>query len=252
MNRIARRIKTRGYELDTSMTVPPSTLLRYLEHMRWESAHDPAVCLGEMFRDGYRMVVRAQQLEIDEPPGLEQDLDVSLVLGHIGRASMDMHHDVVRVADGKLLARGVVTAVYLDPSGHPHAIPGKIRELVATTERLTLLPAPVDPAPTSAWARSFAVAPSDLDLFQHVNHARYLDYFNDTRLLAAAARGYGKASETAGRRLARAALDYRRQAVLGDELRIATWADTDGVLAFEMQRASDGEVLARCRIEPSR
>ncbi len=252
MNRISRRIKTRGYELDTSMTVPPSTLLRYLEHMRWESAHDPAVCLGEMFCDGFRMVVRAQQLEIVEPPGLEQDLDVSLVLGHVGRASMDMHHDVVRVADGKLLARGVVTAVYLNPSGHPHAIPGKIRELVATTERLTLLPTPVDPAPASAWTRSFAVAPSDLDLFQHVNHARYLDYFNDTRLLAAAARGYGEASETAGRRVARAALDYRRQAVQGDVLRIATWVGTDRYVEFEMRRDADGEVLARCRIEPSR
>lgn len=231
------------------MVVPGSTLLRYLEHMRWESARDPEVSLAQMFADGYRMVVRAQQLEIDEPIGLEVDLEVSLELGHIGRASMDMHHEVTRVSDGKRMARGMVTAVYLNPSGRPHPIPETIRGLVLREERTVLVPTPSEERPKGAWSRSFTVMPSDLDLFQHVNHARYLDYFDDTRRLASGAKGYGDASGLFGGPLFRASLDYRRQALAGDVLTIATWPVSDSAMGFEMSREKVGEVLSRCRLE---
>ncbi len=235
--------------MDATMVVPGSTLLRYLEHMRWESARDPEVSLAQMFADGYRMVVRAQQLEIDEPIGLEVDLDVSLELGHVGRASMDMHHEVIRLSDGKRMARGVVTAVHLSPSGRPHPIPETIRRLVLREERTVLVPAPVEESPKGAWNRTFTVMPSDLDLFQHVNHARYLDYFDDTRRLASRTGGYGEVNGSFGGPLFRASLDYRRQALAGDVLTIATWPLSDSAMGFEMSREPGGEVLSRCRLE---
>jgi acyl-CoA thioesterase FadM len=246
---MVRRIRSRGYELDANVTVPGSTLLRYLEHLRWESARDPKAALGQLFQDGYRMVVRAQQLEIEEHIGLEVDLDVSLELGHVGRASMEMLHEVVRVSDGKCVARGVVTAVYLNPSGRPHPIPQEVRDLSVREERTTLALPMVDEAPSDAWCRRFVVVPSDLDLFQHVNHARYLDYFDDTRKLAAADGAYGEAGEKAGGPLFRASLDYRRQAVGADAVTIFTWplAGTGESMGFELRK--DDEVLTRCRLE---
>lgn len=250
MSRIVRRIRSRGYELDATQRVPAATMLRYLEHMRWESAHDPQVSLAQMFQNGYRMVVRAQQIEIDEPVGLEEDLDISLELGHVGTASMDMLHEVVRVRDGKRMARAVVTAVQLNPSLRPHRIPDEIRALAPARERLVLVPPPAEERGQVVWSRRLVVTPSDLDLFQHVNHARYLEYFDDTRQMATAAGGYGAASEVAGGRLLRASIDYRQQALAGDDITLATWLidDSGRALAFEM-RKGEGEVLARCRID---
>ena len=249
MSQMVRRIRSRGYELDANVTVPGSTVLRYLEHLRWESARDPSSPLGKLFQDGYRTVVRAQQLEIEDHIGLDVDLDVSLELGHVGRASMEMLHEVVRVSDGKCVARGVVTAVYLNPSGRPHSIPQEIRDLSVREERTTLAVPLVEQATADAWSRRFVVMPSDLDLFQHVNHARYLDYFDDTRRLAAADRAYGKSSEKAGGPLFRASLDYRGQAVGADDLTMSTWllAGTGEAMGFELRK--DDEVLTRCRLE---
>ena len=247
MKPFTRPIITRGYELDSSMTVPLSMLLRYFEHLRWESIQQPGLGLGSLFQDGFRMVVRAQQLLVHELAGFEQSLEVSLALGYVGRASLDMHHEVRRSNDGKLLAQGVVTAVYLNPSGHPQAVPDFLRSLVSTTQRTTLLAAPTQDMPSNAWVRNLVVVPSDVDLYQHVNHARYLDLFHDTRWLAVAAGGYGDATDSANRCIRCVSIDYQRQAVAGDEIRVATWMDDEGYVDFEMQRAKDGQVLARCR-----
>ena len=248
MSRIVRRIRSRGYELDAQQRVSASTMLRYLEHMRWESAHDPQVNLGQMFEEGFRMVIRAQQLELTEPVGLEEELDISMELGHVGGASMDMLHEVFRVADGQSVARAVVTAVLLSPSFRPQRIPDEIRALVPPCERQVLVPPAEEPG-SKVWSRRLEVMPSDLDLFRHVNHARYLDYFNDTRLLAARAGGYGSASEQAGGRLLRVSLDYRQEALVGNGITASTWllGKSGDSLGFEMRR--DDAVLARCRID---
>ncbi|MFW5740663.1 MAG: thioesterase family protein [Myxococcota bacterium] len=229
--------------------MPGSTMLRYLEHMRWESAKDPDVNLATMFEDDHRMVVRAQQLEMEAAVGLEEDLEISLELGHIGHASMDMVHEVVRTADRKRMARAVVTAVHLNPAWRPHPIPDHVRALVPPRPRLMLVQPPAPREAPVAWSRSLTVVPSDLDLFRHVNHARYLDYFDDTRRMGAADRGFGAASDVAGGPLLRASLDYRRQTLGGDVVTISSWllSETGDALGLEMRR--DGEVLARCRLD---
>ena len=249
MTRMVRRITTRGYELDTNATVSASTLMRYMEHMRWESARDPALNLGRMFEDGYRMVVRAQQLEVDAFVSQEEALDVTMDLGHVGNASMDMLHDLVRVRDGTRVARGVVTAVYLDPQWNPHRIPESFRSRSAAKERTVIVSLSEGGAPADCWSRRFTVVPSDLDLFQHVNHARYLDFFDDTRRMAADAKGYGSASARAAGPLFRAVIDYRRQ-VLPGERTISTWllSPEGDSMGFEL-RGDDDQVLSRCRIE---
>lgn len=252
MSRIVRTVRSRGYELDAMATIPASTMLRYLEYMRWESANDPEVGLGALFENGYRMVVRAQQLALVSTVGLDVDLSISMELGYVGRASLEMVHEVVR-ADGGAVASAVVTAVYLSPEGRPHPIPPHVRELSTRAARTELVAAPFVERPRDAWSREMTVMHSDLDLFNHVNHARYLDYFNDTRLMAARANAFGAASEMAKRPIARAALDYRRQALAGDALTLTTWLLSEGgdSLAIEM-RNSEGEVLSMGRIDVAR
>jgi acyl-CoA thioesterase FadM len=248
LSRIVRRIESRGYELDAGMVVSASTLLRYFEHMRWEAIRDPAGGLGSVFDNGFRMVVRAQQLEIDSTVGMAVDLELSLEMGRVGRASMDMLHEVRSTSDGKRVARGVVTAVYLNPSGQPHPIPDSMRSFAPVKEHPLLVANPSEP-PSEVWIRQCTVVPSDQDLFQHMNHARYLDYFNDTRLMACQQHAYGQRSTKAAKPLVRANLDYRRQAVAGDTLSIVTWSLSEEAMGFEMRKSPEGEVLCRCRLE---
>lgn len=251
MPRVHRSLVTRGYELDAASTIPPWVVLRYLEHMRWESLEEPETGLAVLFTDGFRMVVRAQQLEIVEAIGLHAELNISLWLSRIGGASMDMRHDVVRAQDGRVVARALVTVVYLNPSWRPERIPDAVRHLVQPGEHAPLLLAPTLEIPEVTWSRKLTVMPSDADLFGHVNHANYMAYFDDTRRFAASAPAYGASSALGERPVARAALDYRKEALPGDVLTVLTWCETDceGAFGFALRRDSDGEVLCRARIE---
>ena len=107
--------------------------------------------------------------------------------------------------------------------------------------------------PASAWSERFYVRPGDLDLLRHVNHAVYLGYFEDARVVAASQGAYGDAMPAAGGRFLRGALDYRQQAVLGDELEVFSWLlQGEDALGFELRRVGDGECLCRARIEVRR
>ena len=90
---------------------------------------------------------------------------------------------------------------------------------------------------------------SDLDPFDHVNHARYLSYFESGRIEALADRGYGiDALKASGLHLvlAKASIEYHRSARLHDVLEITTElvvaSKTSSV--WHQEAHSDGELVA--------
>ncbi len=85
-------------------------------------------------------------------------------------------------------------------------------------------------APTEAWSHLVAARWSDADVLQHVNQSNYLAYFEDVRWLGAQAGAYGQHSALAQRECAKAAIDYRRQVLVGDQLQVATWVLDDDPL----------------------
>jgi YbgC/YbaW family acyl-CoA thioester hydrolase len=226
-------------------------VLRYLEHTRWQSASDPTIGLWKMFRDGHRIVVRAQQLELLQAVGLQEELRISLWVARIGRASMDMRSEIHRTRDEVLVARAVVTTVNLSPDGRPCAIPRQYVELIDEPDNVPLVPAPpAEPPPAHARRTPLAVLPSHLDLYGHVNHANYLTYFDDARMLAARERWYGDQSTAAAQRLRAVHLDYRREALLGDTLDVVSWQpqDSPNTFVFELVRPDLAVSLCRARI----
>ena len=93
---------------------------------------------------------------------------------------------------------------------------------------------------------------SDADIMGHVNHARYLSFFEDARmtLLAASPAGLAGANGDRGYIAARVAVDYQSPATFrpGIMLRVETRISRIGITSWTFdQRMFDGDVaIARC------
>ena len=246
---IESTICTRGYELDRDAKIPPRLFLCYMEHLRWESLGQKSVDLASLFSGGQHMVVVAQQLHRLQDVGMNVTLRGTMEPGHVGNTSLELVH-AFHSAELGAVAPGTVIAVFLGVDGRPTPLPDTFREGASMGRpRQQLAPPPEQAAPRDAWSTRFCVRAGDLDLLRHVNHANYLGYFEDARVVAANQGVYGEGR--GGGRLRRAALEYRQQAVLGDELEVFTWRlDEDGdALGFELRRVGDGTVLCRARTE---
>jgi len=102
-----------------------------------------------------------------------------------------------------------------------------------------------------------AVRPEDIDAYEHVNNAVYLTWLDRAAWSHSAALGVPLERCVALRRgmaAQRIEIEYLRAAVRDDVVQAATWiAGTDGRLRaerrFQVRRKTDGETLARARID---
>ncbi len=95
----------------------------------------------------------------------------------------------------------------------------------------------------------------ELDSFGHVNHAVFLNYLEHGRFHALRDWGFPYEALRArgwGVYVVRIEVDYLKEALLGQQLRVRTWADgfrrTSMVLAQDILAVEDGTVLARARV----
>jgi YbgC/YbaW family acyl-CoA thioester hydrolase len=244
------RITSRGYELAASGVLSVATYLRYLEHIRWHTiSTSEKLPLRKFWLLG---VVRAQAVEIYKAISFDVELEVSMWLSRLGRTSMDFSHDIVRVSDGGLVGRSTATIVALDSERRPAAIGERAGDYLVTRE--TIAPDRFEgTAPRDAWERAVDLRPSDHDLQQHVNQARYADLIEDTRLLCAAANGYGP-GEWDGR-ARRFSIAYEQEARMGDAVVARTWrteGETGARRVDVLLSKGTSAVVTRARIALSR
>lgn len=101
------------------------------------------------------------------------------------------------------------------------------------------------------------VLPADIDAYDHVNNSVYLSWLDRAAWSHSAALGISLGQCVTLRRgmaAHRTEIDYLRAAVLGDGVWVGTWiVSTDSKLRverrFHVRRATDGETLARARID---
>ena len=115
-------------------------------------------------------------------------------------------------------------------------------------------PFPSTPPPSGAFKVRRRVEWRDLDPGQHVNNAAYLSYIEDCGVQAAEAHGWSvarMAAEGVAIVTRRQRIECLQQAVLSDELELATWlADAEhsnAVRHVTITRMRDGELVARAR-----
>jgi acyl-CoA thioesterase FadM len=244
MYKVQRTLITRSGELDARCHITPAVMARYHEYMRSQAFLAPELGLGALVDQGYTGVVRAQHLELIQPVVQNVELELSVHIGHVGRSSIAFAHSATRASDGAVASRSRTVMVLLGPDKKPASVPDNIRMLVQSGETPEALASPGEP-PADAWAHTIQVRPSDLDSLQHVNQARYVDFFDDVRQLAQAAGAYGEQTEGDVKQIS---VEYLREAKLGRDLLALTWRLPSGALGFVLNDAVDGSPRARATI----
>ncbi|MFT5994368.1 MAG: acyl-CoA thioesterase FadM, partial [Bradymonadia bacterium] len=214
---------TRGYEADTTRRVPVHIFYRFLEHQRWTAMCEADSGLPELVDHGHFFVVRRQRLVLERAIGQAVPLRTYMWCEHVGRSSIEVAHEVRRRTDGAVVARAQVNGLWLGPSRRLTRIPNELRaymaslsappeiepdlvalvgpaqgerlessyirppELLLTPPVLDTLRPPSLEVPEDAHRYELTVRPSDLDIFNHVNAATYLEFCDDARLAATAA-----------------------------------------------------------------
>ncbi len=234
---IKHALRTRGYELDRQSLIPPPAYFRYMEHLRWESASEGSFDLAALLARGYLLVVVGQKLRLHTDLGMGVELTGTLSIGEAGRTSLTMHNAFYRGEE--LVARGQVTAVFIDPSGAPAALTDDLRALAGAPATVDLAPRLTAPRPDEAHRWTVTVRPSDCDLYRHANQAIYLAWIEDARATIAPESG----------RLKAVSVDYVKQCFPGDELAVWMWELGEGAWGAEMVRGDEGEVVCRGRVE---
>jgi acyl-CoA thioester hydrolase len=227
----------RGIELDATGSVSPGWLSRIFEDTRWRIFIMDDYPLRGLMEAG---VARAGTFEYGAPLAYGDELKIATWVARVGRTSFDFGHRILRSTDGALAARARMTVVNLGPDGRPAPLDPMLASFVTNEPAPAARPWPGDGRP-QAWTRQWTVRPSDQDSFGHVNQARYVDYIDDTRWLAA------KAGEAAGLdgRLEGLSIEYVRETHAGETVHMQTWVTGAHRRAYELRRQATGELLAR-------
>jgi acyl-CoA thioesterase FadM len=241
---VNNRFRVRAHDLDSSGMASPVALVRLLETQRWHAFEDNGV-LSAFFESG---VIRAQRLELHRTAKFDDELVIAMWLSRLGRTSLELGHTLH--SDGEEIGRAVVAAVATDRQGRPTPLSDELRRLLSDRETLAL-PRLALSAPPGAWSHDFVVRASDIDLLQHVNEARHVDYVDDTRRACAQAGGYGEQIRRAASPLSSLTISYEGQPHLGDRLRATTWVSGEGDSQYdvEIRREPDGELMTLSRLE---
>ncbi|HMJ16202.1 MAG TPA: acyl-CoA thioesterase [Polyangiaceae bacterium] len=238
-----RRIRVRGYEMNATGRVPAATLARYGEHVRWEGLRNAEYGLNRYWQRG---VIRAQRLQTFAPARYGSELNVRTWVARVGKTSFQLANRLQH-ENGELVALVAVTVVNLGSGSRPSPVARELESYVRD-EPLPDVPPPERMEPRDAFVHPLRVAPSDQDVLGHVNHARYIDFVEDTRCLAWQAGAYGERGELV-QHARRLAIEYDAEATFGTELQVVTWAEPNrDAYHFQIRRAGDGAVLTRAQV----
>lgn len=241
---------SRGDEIGPDGFVSPARILSWLEHGRWQAVQRSDEAVASLFTDGHVAVIRSQRVVLHRPVGWPQLLVTAVGISGLGRTSVEIAQEIRKdTSDGPLVAEARIAAVHLAPSPEgrrptplPEAIRNSQRDL-PEPDALVGFDAHLHDLTDTAFVWQLQVRPSEIDLFQHVNHARYCDWFDDARRVMELAPW---PSWTAGRRVTALALDYVREVLAGEAVEIRLCPVGPNELIGEAWVAAS--LRARCRL----
>lgn len=220
--RVVGRWKARGDEIGADAVVPPARMLSWLEHGRWCALEAGDGVLAPLFKDGNIMVVRAQRLALGVGVGWQGRIKTGVGLTRVGNSSVELAQSIwtdegnpCNVADLRLVG------VALGVDRRPRQLPPEVRlqaHIMPEPPGLVGLTLPNHVDGGYTW--NAPVRASDIDLFRHVNHARYADWSIDALRAGEAAGSLGP-HWRAGRPVAALSIDYVREVVFGETIAVA-------------------------------
>lgn len=171
-------------------------------------------------------------------------------------------YEMVRVADGVIVARAHTEWVFLDAQTlRPATIPPEMMAaffpegMPPPAERRPSVP-PVPPPPAGVFTQIRRVEWRDLDMVGHVNNANYIAYLEDCAIQVAAASGWPVSrlfTQQSSILTHRYRLTYHQSAVMDDQLAISTWfASTEPTRAtryYHITRPADGTIILQAQAD---
>ena len=254
MRRFTFPLPVRAYELGPRSVATPAAIARWLEHLRWEAARPDASNMVSLFQNGGRTVVRKQRIWFERPIGWEQGLVGEVWLQRIGRSSFDLGQIIREDDGGAIRVAALITGVYLGPSNRPEPLPDFLRAHEApdpsTADRVA---AALDDTfsadvPSDAAEHRIEVLPSHLDLLEHVNQARYVEWLDDVRVMV-------RSGSEARRRaledeiLREVVLVYDSEIRLNETAVIRAWPGSPTKTEYRMNVGASLACAARSRIQ---
>ena len=253
-----RTFRVRWGELDASGTVSPSNYLRYLIETAW----DWGVALGwdvNYSQDSTVFwVIRETEIRFLHPLKHNDEFDFTIWLASWQRVRGTRCFELTLKESGEVVAQGTQQVVYMDAkTGRPKNLPDEMIDVfrledprVFPSERFPKVAASED-----SFTMQRVVEWMDLDVYDHVNNASYINYAEEAMMQDFSARGWPPARlAEAGLRVVmrRVHIQYSLMAGWGELLNIFTHSlgakDMGGSRYVSMARM-DGSPVVECIVD---
>lgn len=253
-----RTFRVRHYECDAYGHLNNANYLRYMQ----ETAMDASAAVGydaKRYSEINRhWIIRQTDIEYLHPVGYGGTVEVKTWVVDFHRVRSIRAYEVRALGSDELVARAYTDWVFLDTTNNrpcsilPEMVEAFMPEGLedARTPRRRFPPL-VIPA-SGVFTERRGVEWRDIDPGQHVNNAVYLTYIEDCGMRVSAAYGWPVErmwTQGFGILTRRHQIEYRRSALMGDTLEVATWVSgvrrSTANRHYTITRVSDGELLAQ-------
>ena len=135
MNVSELEIRVRYAETDQMGVAHHASYLVWFEAGRTEFIRSRGRSYAQIEADGWLLVVVEARCRYLRPARYDDVLTVRTRLGTIGPATLAFDYEVVRKADGMVVAQGTTVHAAVDRTGRPRRIPDDIRSLLGAPSR---------------------------------------------------------------------------------------------------------------------
>ncbi len=118
--------KVRSYECDAYRHVNNAAYLNYLEFARQEALEQKGFDLVTLQNRGMQVVIYQIQIQFLKPLQTGDAIEIRTQLADNRKVSGTFYQEIVRLADGVLAARALVTWVFTNTRGKPIPIPPEV------------------------------------------------------------------------------------------------------------------------------
>ena len=230
------------YEVDAKNRVFLPSLWKYLQETALNHAQHIGIGYSDLARNDYFWVLSRLAIEMKEYPGWGDKIRVKTWLLESSRLFAFRDFSIVK-EDGRVIGGAKSAWVVLGLKNRKHQrIEPFLKELTPLTDqhgaetKLDKLPAP------GAFNAEtfFTVRYGDLDMHQHVNNARYIEWILDSYSL--------EMNQT--HQITTFEINFLAESICGDELSSQTEQQKDSIPIFlhKIVRKEDGKELCRARV----
>jgi YbgC/YbaW family acyl-CoA thioester hydrolase len=250
-----RTFRVRWGELDPSGMVSPANYLRYLIETAWDWGDAVGLGVNDSQTLGMAWLIRETEIHFLRPLRHNDTFDFTIWLANWQRVRGMRCFELTLRESGEVIARGTQQIVCMDAkTDRPVSLPEDVIDRFRL-ENPRVFPFERFPRIVAVETASITqrrVELMDLDVYDHVNNAMYLDYAEEALAQDFSSKGWSpsrlaEANLTVA--LRRVQIQYSAIAAWGETLNISTHPlnskDTGGSLYVGMTRA-DGAPVTEC------